>query len=86
MNALPTVSESDVGGMAAEVEPSHQYSITCCCHTTDSSRRAADNMATNVEVCMKQSCGTEFLHAEKIALIDIHPPLLNTDGDQTARK
>ena len=46
----------------------------------------SDNMATNVEVCMKQSCGTEFKKKKKIALIDIHPPLLNTDGDQTARK
>jgi len=25
-------SEADVGGMAVEVEPSHQYSITCCCY------------------------------------------------------
>ena len=29
-----------VGGMAIEVEPSREYSITCCCHTTDGSRGA----------------------------------------------
>jgi len=28
-------------------------------------------------------CGIEFLHAEKMALVDIHQCLLNTDGDQT---
>jgi len=28
----------DVGGMAVEVEPSHQYPITCCCCVTDGSR------------------------------------------------
>ena len=27
----PTTSEVDDGGMAAEVEPSHQYSSTPCC-------------------------------------------------------
>jgi len=32
-----TISEVDVDCMAVEVEPSHQYSITCCCHMTDSS-------------------------------------------------
>ncbi|MEQ5146204.1 hypothetical protein ABN231_18085 [Proteus mirabilis] len=36
----PTTSEVDVGGMAVEVEPSHQYSITFCCCVTDGSRGA----------------------------------------------
>ena len=31
----PSTSDVDVGGIAVEVEPSHQYSITCCCHMTD---------------------------------------------------
>ena len=31
----PIMSEADGGGMAAEVEPSHQYSTTLCCHVTD---------------------------------------------------
>ena len=26
--------DEDVGGMAAKGEPSHQYSVTFCCHTT----------------------------------------------------
>ena len=34
-------SEVDVGGMAVEDEPSHQHSITFCCHVTDGSRGAA---------------------------------------------
>ena len=34
----PTTSEVDVGGMAAEAEPSHQHSIIFCCRVTDSSR------------------------------------------------
>jgi len=28
-------SEADGGGMAAEVEPSYQYSVTFCCCVTD---------------------------------------------------
>ena len=36
----PMMSEADVGGMAVEVEPSYQYSITVCCHVTDGSRGA----------------------------------------------
>jgi len=30
----PLTLEVDVGGMAVEVEPSCQYSVTCCCHVT----------------------------------------------------
>jgi len=33
----PVMSEAD-GGMAVEVEPSLQYSVTCCCCVTDGSR------------------------------------------------
>jgi len=40
-------------------------------------------MASNMEVCMNQSCVTEFLHAEKMAAIDIHSCLLNVYGNQT---
>ena len=36
----PTVSEADDGGIAAEDEASHQYSIICCCCVTDGSRGA----------------------------------------------
>jgi len=34
----PMTSEVDVGGMVAEVEPSHQYSVTFCGCVTDGSR------------------------------------------------
>jgi len=36
----PTASEGNVGGMAVEAEPSHQYSVTFCCHATHGSRGA----------------------------------------------
>ena len=29
-------------------------------------------IASDVEVCLKQECGTEFLHVEKIVPTDIH--------------
>ena len=32
---LCMISEADIGCMAAEVEPSHQYAITFCCHVTN---------------------------------------------------
>jgi len=35
-----TMSEADIGGMAVEVEPYHQYSIIFSCHVTDGSRGA----------------------------------------------
>jgi hypothetical protein len=40
-------------------------------------------MASDVEVRTKQRCVIEFLHAEKIAPIEIHRRLLNVYGDQT---
>ena len=36
----PVMSEVDDGGMAVEVERSHQYSVTFCCHMADGSRGA----------------------------------------------
>ena len=36
----PMMPAVDVGGMAIETEPSHPYSVTCCCHVTDSNRGA----------------------------------------------
>lgn len=36
----PAVSEVDVSGMPIEVEPSHQYPVTFCCHVTHDSRGA----------------------------------------------
>jgi len=43
----------------------------------------SDTMASDMEVCMAQRCGTEFFLAEKMPLIDIHQYLPNASGDQT---
>ena len=37
---VPYQTEMDVGGMAVESEPSHQYPITRFCRVTDGSRGA----------------------------------------------
>ena len=42
----------------------------------------SDRMVSDMEVHMKQRCGIEFLHAEKMAPIDIHLHLLNVYGVQ----
>jgi len=42
----------------------------------------SDKMVSAMEVCMRQRCGIEFLHAEKMASTDIHQCLLNVCGDQ----
>ena len=57
--------------MAVQAEPSHQYSVTCCCCVM-AAEGQSDRMAPDMEVYMKQRCVTEFLHVEKIAPIDIH--------------
>ena len=64
--------------MTVEVEPSHQYSVTFCCHVTDGSRKCV------TEVRVKQRCVTEFLHAENIAHIATNQCLMDVYGDQTA--
>ena len=51
--------------MAVEAEPSHQHSIAFCCHVTDGSRKTVWQNGIWYLVWMKQSCVTEFLHAEK---------------------
>ena len=43
----------------------------------------SDTMASDMEVCMAQRCGTEFFLAEKMPLIDTHQYLPNASGDQT---
>ena len=42
-----------------------------------------DKMASDMEVCLKQRGGTEFLHVEKMAPTDIHRWLLHIYGDET---
>ena len=70
------MSEVDVGDMTVEVEPSHQYSITFCCHVTDGSREAV-SQNSDMDMSMEQRCGIEFLYVEKMAPTDIHWHLLN---------
>jgi len=59
----PTVSVVDTGGTAVEVEPSPQYSITCCCCVTDAKGRS-DKTVSDAEVFMKPRCATAFLPME----------------------
>ena len=61
----PTTSNADVGGMAVEVEPSCQYSITLCCCVTDGSRGAVWRNGVWQKVNMMQRSVTEFLHVNK---------------------
>ena len=70
------VREADAGSMAVEVELSHRTFPTCCCHVTDDSRGQSDKMVSDMEVSMKQRCVTEFLHVEKLALMDLHQHLM----------
>jgi len=42
-----------------------------------------DRKASDMEVCMKQRCVTELLHAET-KCTHRHPPMLAESGDQTA--
>ena len=78
----PMMSEVGVGDMAVQVEPPHQYPITCCL-VTDGSRGAVWKIASDMEVCVIQRCGTEALHVEKIAPTDINCHLFNVCKDQT---
>jgi len=63
----PMTSEVDVGGMAVEDEPSHQYPITCGCVWQVSAEGQSDKMASEMEAQMKQRCVTPpcVLHVEK---------------------
>jgi len=78
----PMMSEADIGGMAVEVEPSHQYSVKFCCRVTNDSRGQSNKMASDMEVQMNKRCIIEFLHVEKFAPNDIHRRLLNVYGHQ----
>ena len=79
----PTTSEVDVGGMAVEVEPSHQYVMTFCCCATDGSRGAIWPNGVLHGIASEVKCIIEFLHVEKMTPTDIHWHLLNVYGDQT---
>ena len=58
------ISEGDVGGMAGEAAPSHQYSGAFCCHVTHSSRGAVWQNAFSGSMT-KQRRVIEFLHVRK---------------------
>ena len=78
----PMASEADVGDMAVEVEPSHQYSVLYFFAVWQMAAEGqSDKTASNMEVCMKQRC--EFLHVEKMAPIDIHWCLMNVYWGKT---
>ena len=76
------MSEVDAGGMAVEVEPSHQYSITCYCHVTDGSRGAVWQIGIwHGNVYEAKVCHW-IPPCKKMAPIDIHQQLLDVSGDQ----
>ena len=74
----PTVSEADVDGIAVEAEPSHQYSVTCCCCVTVGSRGAVwQNGVWHGSVCEVKLCDWIPLCRRKNALMDIYCHSLN---------
>ena len=50
------MSEADVGVMAAEVEPSHQYPITFVAVQQMAAEGQSDKMTSDMQVCLKQKC------------------------------
>ena len=42
-------TEVDVGGMTAEPERSHQYSIVLCCRVTDGAEGQSDRMVSDMK-------------------------------------
>ena len=66
------MTEAGVGRTAVEIEPARQYSVIFSCCLRDGSRGQYDKMISDMEVYIKQRCVIEFLHAEKMAPIDIH--------------
>ena len=74
----PTLSKVDVGAMTVGVEPS----VTFCAMWQMEAEGQSDKMASDIEMDMKQMCVIEFLHAEKMAPIDIRLCLLNIFEDQ----
>ena len=65
----PTTPEADVDSIAVEVEPSLQWHFVAMWQMAAEGQ--SDKMPSDMEVQMKQMCGTE-LHAEKVAHVDVH--------------
>ena len=77
------MSEVDVGGMAVEVNLPDTIPLHVVAMWQMAADEQSDTMADDRKVCVKQRCVIEFLHAEKMAPIDIHWCLLNASGAQT---
>lgn len=59
-------SKADVGGMTLEAQ---QYSVTFFCWWQVEAEEQSNKISFDVELYMKQSCGTEFFHVEKWHLL-----------------
>jgi len=57
----------DIGGLAVEVEPSCQHSVTCCCCATDGSRGAVLTKWLSETFYLVLSC----LYLQKITLVAV---------------
>jgi len=79
----PMMSEVDVGGMAVEVNLPDTIPLHVVAMWQMAADEQSDTMADDRKGCVKQRCVIEFLHAEKMAPIDIHWCLLNVSGAQT---
>ena len=73
-----TIAEAGFAGMMVVVEPSQQYSIKFCCQVSNVWQNGVWHEST-----YEQWCGTQFLHAGKMAPIDIHWSLLKVYRDKT---
>ena len=69
----PTMSEVDAGSMAVDLVVNLPTNIPL--------QFVSDTMTSDMEVCMKQRCDTEFCCVEKMAPIGIHQCLLNVCED-----
>ena len=67
---LPTIV--DVGGVAVEAETSANILLYFVAMQQMAAEGQIDKMASDMELCTKQRCVTEFLFVEKIAPTDIH--------------
>ena len=79
----PLTAKVDVGGMAVEAEPSHWYSITCCCYVIAGSRGSVWQNGIWHGSDYEQRYTVEFLHVEKFASTDIYWHFLRAYKDQT---
>ena len=77
------MTEADIDDMAVEVEHSHRYSISFCCHVADGSRGAVWQVDICQGIADEAKGVTEVLHVEKMTPTDISWCLMNVDGDQT---